>query len=359
MTEMNGQVEERSAPGSDADIVGPADPEAAARAAVEQYFASQKGDTTPAAPAPQPAAKPSYQNTAHMNAARRPRSNTETKASYDEWLKQHPTWAEEKPLLHAAMLDRLAKAEPEADPTEQQDAASPAEVIASEDYVLELNVPLHHQSEHDAALVREFEDAAFGVGLPLEVAQGAVDAIVDAGIALRHFRGDGVNAESTMADLNAAIGEKPAASIIKLAQHNAQALGLKDYLDKVGPDGRQAGNDVATLLVLANAGVYRMTKQEAETRLSQWVASPEYRRGDPHAVVAVRMLGQRVYKSEGETPKRMLAEAVKESRRAEASAKAKSDANTEAAAALKLMKSSSAADRAEGERRWLSLVAKI
>jgi hypothetical protein len=319
-------ADERTSPGSTEDITAPAgDPVENARAAVEAHVAGHAKGATPARPRLTEPAR--FQNATHARVAAR------TPGTDDE------------PLA------------PEAAPTEQ-DAAMPADAIASEDYVLELNVPLHHQSEHDAALVREFEDAAFGVGLPLEVAQGAVDAMVDAGIALGHRRGDGISMESAEADLNAAVGEKAAASIIKNAQHNARELGLREYLDRPGPDGRMPGNDVGVLLVLANAGVYRMTKQEAETKLAEWTASPEYRRGDPHAIVAVRMLGSRVYKSDGATPKKMLADAVKDAKRAEASAKASADRNKEASEILAEMKKGGAAAEA-ANRRWIELVARI
>ena len=264
-------------------------------------------------------------------------------------------WWEKRPGQAPAPVEPAA---PPADGEPVEEAVA-ADDVEPEDFMLEVPaMPNTLIRDEDVATIKSFEAASYNTGLRQEVAQDAVSAVYDAGAVLGNLHGGAESAEEAASTLQNVWGSKYEERIA-LVQKNAEALGLRDFLDTPGPDGRCPGNNPAVCMVLANAGLYKLPQAEAAKQLNAWMRSKDYLAGDRNALVAVRMLSQVAHREPKATSKNPLAGAVAEAKASEASAKTRADANVDAAAALKLMRSSNPADREAGERKWQELTVRV
>ena len=148
--------------------------------------------------------------------------------------------------------------------------------------------------------------------------------------------------------------------IINLAQTNARALGLQPWLDAPGPDGLRPGNNAAVLLVLANAGLYKLDKAEAAKQLAAWMQSPEYRAGGRNALVAVRMLSQVAYRDAAPSVVTKTTKgAVEQAKREQSVVQRRAAADKEAGELLQQMRNGTRGQRAAAEAEWITLTAKL
>ncbi len=380
-------------------ITGPTDPVAAARAAVAEYFATNAANSAkkgaapasrPPASAPRaasvvpqpvsPAAVPRLRipttgkdvqgrevpitdamKDAMRDWARKNMREIEGEPSpFEGWTAQERArWDEYQKIRTARAGAQSAPQQPESAPSAAPPAANDLD-IDPQTYNLQFPAPDGQAREEDLVTAQAFEAAAFNAGLPLETAQAGLDAVLDAGAAFgARYEGTSESADDCEVALRASVGHARAEEMLKLAAHNARELGIEEFLETPGGDGRCPGNNLGVVAVLANAGLLKLTKEAAAEELSKWMASTDYRRGDPNALVAVNLLSKRAYADD--KPSKVVnstKRAVEAAQHEIAAVQKQADANVAAKALLAEMKKGGPAAEA-AEKKWLTLVAKL
>ncbi len=255
---------------------------------------------------------------------------------------------------------------PETQPRPEAGAAvSEEEQHQTSEAGYQLNVPADVPAvtaEEQRPALDEFAAAASAAGIEHPVAQAMVEAFVDADSAM-DYRGD-LDADGAEAYLRSHWREKFTEKIASVHK-TVKALGpaFAEYLDR-----SNLGNSPAVLQVLADFGLFRMAKAEAQAELqkikgdfkSDYFSQDHWRRIP--AVLKVKILSRIAHAEDAPvTDPRARAMSASENSRLASAVKSQADARKEASELLRSgkLEKGTEAERTAARQRWHHLLAVI